>query len=87
MIDKNTTLEEIEKKIREFVEKDKTFGDAFVKQLSPEEIESLKRTLGNFAISNMGDKIYRLPGGVITGEGGLRQFHEAVMEEVKKYGQ
>jgi hypothetical protein len=50
---------------------------------TPEQVEQLKHILGNFALSNMGDKIYKLPGGGYCGQGGWDLFQKALAEELK----
>lgn len=58
--------------------------DHFVKKLSKEEIENLKRIVGSFALSSFGEDVYRLPGGAVTGIGGVNLFHEAMKKEFEK---
>lgn len=58
--------------------------DMFVRQLSKEEIEDLKATMGSFAFEHMGDEIYRLPGGQYTGKSGVIMFNENINNKFKK---
>lgn len=60
--------------------------DVFVRKLSPEEIAYKRHVLGNFVIDGLGDEIYQLPGGCLTGEGGIKLFNEAVKEKYLKEG-
>ena len=60
--------------------------DMFVKELTSEEIVYLKQILGNFAFNNLGDRLFRLPGGAITGIGGVDLFNKAIRENLKKDG-
>ena len=56
-----------------------TADDCFIRKLTPEEVEYTHKMSGGLT-SNMGDELYKLPGGVITGIGGLRMFDK----EMKK---
>lgn len=82
---KNISLEDIEKAVNEIYNNmpQKQKDDVFVRELNAEEIEDLRHVLGNFAIDSLGDRIFRLPGGAITGIGGVRQFNEAVKEQMQ----
>ena len=54
--------------------------------LTKEEVDEKRRILGNFAIDGLGDKIYQLPGGGLTGQGGWDMIQEAFKKEFKNYG-
>lgn len=54
----------------------------YVGPISKEERERLRGILGGFGIDGLGEQLYRLPGGGITGQGGWDMF----CEEVKKQG-
>jgi len=60
--------------------------DVFVKKLTPEEIAYKRHILGNFVIDGLGDEIYQLPGGALTGKGGVKLFNEAVKDRWLKGG-
>jgi hypothetical protein len=53
--------------------------------LTKEEVDQQRRILGNFAIGGLGDKIYKLPGGELTGEGGWKMFNDALQKEAVKF--
>ncbi len=58
--------------------------DMVVRKLTPTEV-SHKRKMAGGLIESMGDELYRLPGGSITGKGGLQMFNEAVARAGKQY--
>ncbi len=55
-----------------------------VKKLTKEEIEAKRRILGSFAIDSFGEDIYQLPGGALTGKGGVEIYEKAVENLLKK---
>jgi len=77
---KDLTIEDIEKAMKEL-----NIEDAFVKKLSEKEIETLRHTMGNFIVDGLGKDIYKIPGGGLTNEAGLKLFHEAFLKEAKKW--
>lgn len=56
--------------------------DMYVRKLSPEETEYRHKMSGGLT-RNMGE-LYRLPGGAITGIGGVNLFHQAIKEQLNK---
>lgn len=62
----------------EKVSEDKEMG--YVGELDDEQKARLFRIFPHFMISGLGEKLYRLPGGAITGQGGWNLF----LEEFKK---
>ena len=77
---KDLTIEDIEKAMKEL-----NIEDAFVKKLSKEEIERLRHTMGNFVVDGLGENIYKAPGGLLMGDGGLELFHKAFLKEARKW--
>lgn len=78
---KEITKEDIEQTIKDQI-LDNDYFDMGLR--TPEQVAELKKILGNFAFSNMGDKIYKLPGGGYANEAGWKMFEEALKEQAKK---
>ena len=78
---KEFSPEEIEEVLKELFINE----DMFVKELTPTEIIEAKKVFGNFVFSNMGKKLFRLPGGAITGIGGVEQFNKAMVIATQKF--
>lgn len=76
------TEKDIEEKIREVYGDD--IDSHFARLLTPEEVANLRHKLGNFVVGGLGDKIYKLPGGGYTGEGGMKLLHEAMLKTFKE---
>lgn len=72
---KELIIEEIENYL-----KGADLSDIFITELSPDEVEEKRKLFGGL-INSMGDKIYRLPGGGLTGPGGLSLIHKAMKEQ------
>lgn len=51
--------------------------------LTEEEVNWKRHVLGNFVIDGLGDKIYQLPGGGLTGEDGWKMFQEVVKKQLE----
>lgn len=84
---KHLTREDIENAFKDF-QKDQPDADwPFVKKLSQEKIQDYKRVVGGFALDGLGENIYQIggKGGIVTGDGGLALFHEAVKKQAKKH--
>jgi len=80
---KDLKLEDITKAFEEFIKATpNAFNDFFVKKLTPEEVEDVNKMAGGL-MQNMGDELYRLPGGAITGPGGLKLYNEALQKQIK----
>ncbi len=75
------TKEEIEKGLKE-MNFDKKHFDMGLR--TPEQVAYLRHVLGNFAFDGLGDKIYKLPGGGYTGQGGWDMFQEELKKQFLK---
>lgn len=77
---KDITVEEIEHEIRKyFRENSKEMDDCFIRKLTPDEVAYTNKMAGGL-LTNMGTELYRLPGGAITGIGGVKLFNQAFKE-------
>lgn len=78
---KKLTREDIEKAISELGWDE----NAFIIELTPEEIAEKRAILGNFTIDGLGERIFRLPGGGLTGIGGVKLINEQFKKHFKEY--
>ncbi len=44
-----------------------------------------QKEIADFSIKDLGNGLYRLPGGAITGEGGVKLFNKVFKEEAEKF--
>lgn len=59
--------------------------DDNIRKLTEEQLEDLKRIMGNFALENMGPNIWKVPGFGYTNDAGKKLIEKAMLEESKKW--
>lgn len=85
----NLTVEEIEKSLRQLWPTEADFNKSMhgselpIGLLSPEALAQKKRVLGNFAFSGLGDEVYHIGGGCLTGKGGWEMFNNLLKQRME----
>ena len=57
-----------------------------LKEITFSELVKLAKELNFPTVENLGNGLYRLPGGVVTGIKGVEMFEKELQKQIKDYG-
>lgn len=57
-----------------------------LKEINFSELAKLAEELDFPTVENLGNGLYRLPGGAVTGIGGVEMFEKELQKQIKDYG-
>ena len=57
-----------------------------LKEINFSKLVKLAKELNFPTVENLGNGLYRLPGGAVTGLGGVEMFEKELQKQIKDYG-